>query len=105
MKREQRNLRLSEIQVNEDMWGKGATERIHAWLQDEYDPFTMPALNVAAITGKPGYWLLGWDGDETLLATIFGEGYAVAQMDQFRAWHKVSLATHGDFGKGGGDGA
>lgn len=77
---------LDQIQVNEDHWGPGAAPIVKAWLRENYDPETMPTLQVASIRGREGVWLLGWKHEgtefEPLLGTIFGEAYAQAQLDQ-----------------------
>jgi hypothetical protein len=80
---------LSEIQVNEEHWGQGAEPVVKAWLRENYDPETMPRLQVASIKEREGVWLLGWAHEgteyESLLSTIFGEGYATAVLDQVNA--------------------
>jgi len=78
---------LSEIQVSDDHWGDGAEPVVKAWLRTNYDPDTMPTLQVASVTGKEGLWLLGWDtkGDwPPLLSLIFGEEYAREQLARIK---------------------
>jgi len=82
-------VRPSEIQIDEDFWGPGAEPIVRAWLMESYDPDTMPTLVTASIGGREGLWLLGWRNEDTehdsLLETIFGRDYAVAQLDQVNA--------------------
>lgn len=81
---------LDEIQVNEEHWGPGSAPIVKAWLRENYDPDTMPKLQIATIQGKKGVWLLGWAHQDTdylpLLELIFGEPYARAQLDQVDAY-------------------
>ena len=82
-------LPLSEIQIDESMWGEGATDTIYRWLLDNYDREKMPRLSCATIKGREGIWLLGWANEGTsypsLLETIFGAGYSVHRLDQMKA--------------------
>ena len=94
-------LGINDISIDEDMWGAGSEMPVKTWLASMYDPETMPLLACATIQGKPGVWLLGWNHEGTdfppLLSEIFGEGYAVAQLDQFEA-HRKMIARMKDEG-------
>jgi hypothetical protein len=84
---------LADIQVDERFWGNGSAPVVKEWLAENYDPDTMPTLQVASIAGREGVWLLGWNSDgteyEPLLTLIFGEQYARRQLDRAQA-----LAAH-----------
>ena len=86
------NVPLSQLQVDEELWGPGAEPIVKDWLREHYDPGIMPPLQVITITGRDGYWVLGWqergaDGQEwpSLLHLIFGEAYAEQRLEQTRA--------------------
>lgn len=74
---------LSQIRVPEEFWGERAGEMI-PWLRRNYDPDTMPPLQVATVKGRPEdeYTLLGWDfegsGYPPLLQMVYGDEYAEA---------------------------
>lgn len=76
----QEDVPISDLQCEPTFWGLSAQPRIRSWLLEHYDRHTMPPLAVAEIKGKEGYWLLGWDHEDTqwppLLEMIFGKQYA-----------------------------
>jgi hypothetical protein len=80
---------LGDLQIDEEMWGPGSEPVVREWLARSYDPATMPTLVVVTIGGREGMWLLGWRNEGTehrsLLSTIFGDDYALAQLDQAEA--------------------
>ena len=96
---------LGEIQIEEDHWGPGSEPIVRTWLAEHYDPDTMPRLIVGNVEGREGVWLLGWSNEDTpfpgLLATIFGDEYARAQLDRIDALiQEARNIPPGSFGQG-----
>jgi hypothetical protein len=95
---------LAQIRCDEQLWGEGAEEIVRAWLQEHYNPRTMPTLQVAQMPSKGDeFWLIGWRHAGTqwpaLLPLIFGQPYA----DKRIALNEMAIRMGeaiGEFGSG-----
>jgi len=85
---------ISGFEIDEDLWGEGATPILRFFLATDYDPKTMPQLAGGEINGREGIWLLGWDNEYTdyppLLAYVFGQSYADERMAEMKR-RKVAI--------------
>jgi hypothetical protein len=97
-------LAVGEMRVDEALWGEGAEPIILEFLQNEYDPKTMPLLAAADVKDREGVWLLGWEDDGTdwpnLLVYLFGEDYRDQQMARIKLRKQLDAASDGRFGLG-----
>ena len=72
--------------INEELWGSGSAEVVREWLTHHYNPEIMPRLLL--VVEEDGPHLCGWHNrhwQPSLIAKIFGEGYAVHRLDQVGA--------------------
>jgi hypothetical protein len=91
------DVRLQDIRVPEEFWGPGAEPIVQQWLLDNYDPKTMPKLQLfTKPEDRKTPWLIGWhqppDGF-SLLQVIFGYDYAQQRIEQNQAEITHSKAT------------
>ncbi len=95
-------LNVSEMGIDEGLWGEGSEPIIRDFLLTEYDPKTMPLLAGADVKGREGSWLLGWENDGTnwppLLVYLFGQEYADNQLDAMTLRRQQPLEQEGRFG-------
>jgi hypothetical protein len=98
-------LKVSEMGIDEGLWGEGAEIVIREFLLTSYDPKTMPLLAAADVKGREGSWLLGWENDGTdyppLLVYLFGQEYADDQLDALTLRKQQPVQYEGRFGIGG----
>ena len=63
---------VEDLRVDERYWGAGTSEPVRRWLNENYDPKTMPPLAVSD-RGNGRFYVLGWRSDsETLYHAVFG---------------------------------
>jgi hypothetical protein len=97
-------LKISEMRIDEDLWGEGAEPIMREFLQNEYESPPMPVLAAADVNGREGVWLLGWEDEGTpypnLLVYVFGQEYRDRQMNLIKMRRRQEAEAEGRFGIG-----
>jgi hypothetical protein len=95
-------LNVSQMGIDEGLWGEGAEIVLREFLLTSYDPKRMPLLAAADVKGREGTWLLGWENDGTdyppLLVYLFGQEYADMQLDRITLRKKQPTEHEHRFG-------